>query len=116
MTHGACTTHCPARGRESDTCSLTTVEHIRQVLTERTQRTRPARTPCARSNAHARRSIVEGMAPPIPNEPEQAIPRSAAVRRWRREECTVHADPEAFFRHLDGLVDDDAPSGSETAR
>ncbi|PQP53027.1 hypothetical protein C6A88_04435 [Mycolicibacterium austroafricanum] len=91
-------------------------EHIRQVLTERTQRTRPARTPCARSDAHARRSIVEPMAPPLPNEPEQAITRSAAVRRWRREECTEHADAEAFFRHLDRLVDDDAPSGSETAR
>ena len=91
-------------------------EHIRQVLTERTQRTRPERDPCARSDAHARRSIVEPMAPSIPNEPEQAIPRSAAVRRWRREECTVHADAEAFFRHLDRLVDDDAPSGCETAR
>ena len=88
-------------------------EHIRQVLTERTQRTRLERTACARSDARAHRSIGEGMAPSIPNEPEQAIPQSAAVRRWRREECTVHA--EALFRHLDRLVDDDAPNGSETA-
>ncbi|MFA5711375.1 rep protein [Mycolicibacterium sp.] len=91
-------------------------EHIRQVLTERTQRTRPERIPCARSDAHAHRSIGEGMAPSIPNEPEQAIPQSAAVRRSRREECTEHDDADAFFRHLDRLVDDDAPSGSETAR
>lgn len=50
-----------------------------------------------------------------PSTPSEAIPPSTAVRRWRREECTVHADAEAFFRHLDRLVDD-APSGCETAR
>ncbi|UUO02405.1 hypothetical protein M4D79_02525 [Mycolicibacterium novocastrense] len=53
---------------------------------------------------------------PLPNEPEQAITRrQLPVRRWRREECTEHADAEAFFRHLDRLVDD-APSSCETAR
>ncbi|WP_236725925.1 rep protein [Mycobacterium avium] len=91
-------------------------EHIRQVLTDRARRPRPERTPRARSHA-PRSSIVESMATPsTPNEPEQAIAPSTAVRRWRREECTVHADAEAFFRHLDRLVNDDVPSGSETAR
>ncbi len=89
-------------------------EHIRQVLTDRARRRCPERTPSACSDA-PRRSIVEGMAPSTPNEPEQAIPPSTAVRRWRHEECTVHADADAFFRHLDRLVDD-APSGCETAR
>ncbi|UUO02417.1 hypothetical protein M4D79_02595 [Mycolicibacterium novocastrense] len=67
--------------------------------------------PSACSDA-PQRSIVEGMAPSTPNE---AIPPSTPVRRWRHEECTVHADAEAFFRHLDRLVDD-APSSCETAR
>lgn len=86
-------------------------EHIRQVLTNRARRPRPERTPSACSDA-PQRSIVEGMAPSTPNE---AIPPSTPVRRWRHEECTVHADAEAFFRHLDRLVDD-APSSCETAR
>ncbi|MBC9063168.1 hypothetical protein IAR53_20420, partial [Mycobacterium tuberculosis variant africanum] len=61
-------------------------EHIRQVLTNRARRPRPERTPSACSDA-PQRSIVEGMAPSTPNE---AIPPSTPVRRWRHEECTVH--------------------------
>ena len=89
-------------------------EEIRRVLTQRAQRPRPTRTPSACSDA-PRRPIVKGMPPSTPGESERVIPPPAAVRRWRSEECTVHANAEAFFQHLDRLVDD-APSGCEPAR